>query len=166
MLPEKIDCLADTGIAKLNMRNDDRVQLGRDLGCAARISCEGVCDRIDGLAVAADWFLPAFLHLPELARSRLVVGVFAVTEFRVIDFFLSSPRRHIVGIKTKDLVISLERQIVPAGKVITVGFSEQRFYFFDFREELGANRLVEITGLVQMREQLYRRTTVGIVTVA
>src|SRR5207247_6672847 len=101
----EIDCLTNAGITKLDPRNDDGVQLGRDPGRAACISSERVCKGSDGLAVLAHRFFPAFLHLPETARSGLVVGFLAVTILRVIALFLPSPRRHVVGIEIEDLVL-------------------------------------------------------------
>src|SRR5438067_1885720 len=166
LLPEKIDCLTNAGITKLNPWDNNGVQLGRDPGRAACISCERVCKGSDGLAVLAHRFFPAFLHLPEVARSRLVVGFLAVTVFRVIEFFLPSPRCHVVGIEIEDLVVFLMRKIVTAGVVITVGLCQQRFYFLDFGDELRAHCLVEIAGLMQVREQLRRRATVGVVAIA
>ncbi|TMP91269.1 MAG: hypothetical protein E6L08_11590 [Verrucomicrobia bacterium] len=118
------------------------------------------------MAVFADRFFPAFFHLPKLARSRLVVRFFAITILHIVDFFLAAPRRSVVGIEIEDLVISLKRKIVPAGLVVAVGFGEQRFYLFHFGDELRAHRFVEIAGLAQVRQQLPRRATVRIVTIA
>jgi hypothetical protein len=86
--------------------------------------------------------------------------------FGVVDLFLPAPGRGVVGIESKDLVVPLERKIVTARVVIAIGFGEQRFYFLDFGDELRTDRLVEVTGLVQMGEKVPCRTTIRVVTIA
>ena len=74
MLAEKIYRFPDAGVAKLNLRNNDAVELVCDPRRAAGVAGERIADRADGLAILANRFFPPFLHLPELARTRLVIG--------------------------------------------------------------------------------------------
>ena len=85
LLPEKLDRFADARIAKLDLRNDDGVELGRDPRRAGGVFRERIGDRGDGLAIFFDRLFPAFLDLPELARTRLVVRLLAVMRLGEID---------------------------------------------------------------------------------
>src|SRR5207253_5766047 len=108
-------------VTKLDARNDDRIELVRDLGRASDVSLESLSERADRLSVLANGFFPALLHLPELTRSRLIVGLLVVMILGVVDLFLAAPRCHVVGIECQDLLIFLKGQVIAAGGVISVG---------------------------------------------
>ena len=106
LFPEEIDRLANGCVAKFNARNNDAVQFVGNSRRAAGISRKSIAYRANGPAVLTDRFFPGFLHLPKLARSRLVVSFYAVFVFGIVDFFLTAPRRGVVGIELEDLVVS------------------------------------------------------------
>src|SRR5581483_2632065 len=166
LVPEKIDRLANRGIAKFNSRDDDVIQLIAYLRRATQISlrADGL-RRLDRLSVSADRLFPAFLHFPKLARPRLVIRLFAILVLGVVDFFLAFARRCVVRIEREHLVISFHCQVVPAGLVKAVSFRQQLFHLLDLFDERRAHRFVEITGLPQVRIQFLRSTTLGIVAV-
>src|SRR5438876_10435418 len=133
------------------------------------VSVKYFCMPSHGLArptIAADRWFPAFFHLPQLARSCFVIRFFAVLVLGVIDFFLTLPRRSVVRIQGKHLIVPFHCEIVPAGIVKAVGLCEQLFHLLDLFDEGRTHRFVEITGLPQVRVEFLRRTTLGIVAVA
>ena len=165
MLPEKINRLSNARVAKLDARNDDSVEFVGDARGAGDISLEGLRQRADGLSILPNGFFPAFLDLPKLARSCLIVRFLVVMIFRIVDLLFAAPGRDVVRIEREDLFVFLKREIVATGVVVTVRITEQLFYVFDFRDEFRTHRSVEVTRLLQMSEQLRRRPAVGIVTI-
>ena len=166
MFPEKIDRFADAGIAKFNVRNDDAVQLVGHLRRAAQFAPSPfVVSNRTHSAVFSDRLLPGRLHFPHLAGACFVVRFLAVLIFSVVDFLLPSTRGGIVWIERQDLVVTLHGLVVLPGLIKTVGFGEQAFYIFDFVDEAGIDRFVEVAGCSQMRVEFLRLTAVGIVMV-
>ena len=164
-MPEKINRLANARVAKLDARNDDGVEFVGDARGAGDISLEGVRERADGLSILPNGFFPAFLDLPKLARSCLIVRFLVVMIFRIIDLLFAVPGRSVVGIEREDLFVFFEREIVATGVVVTVRITEQTFYVFDFRNEFRTHGSVEETRLLQVSQQLRCQSAVGIVTV-
>src|SRR5436189_274001 len=78
LLPEELERLPNARVAKLDLRNDDRVQLVRDPRRARCVLCECIRDRPDDVAIFSYRLFPAFFDLPELARSGLVECFLAV----------------------------------------------------------------------------------------
>ena len=83
----------------------------------------------------------------------------------VVDLFFAATGRGVVRIERQDLLVFLESKVVTRGVVITVGIGQEFFHFLNPFDERWAHRFVEVTGLLQMREQLQRRPAIWIVAV-
>src|SRR6266478_7123325 len=105
------------------------------------------------------------MHVRELASSRLVIRVFTIMILGVIDLFFAAAGRGVVRIERQDLLVFLESKVVTRGVVITVGIGQELFYLLNFFDECWAHRFVEVTGLLQVGEQLQRGPAIWIVAV-
>ncbi|PYL95381.1 MAG: hypothetical protein DMF18_08215 [Verrucomicrobia bacterium] len=164
-MPQKIDRLAKARVLKLNSRDDDGVKFASNARCVAKICTDGIECFTGSRPVLTEGLLPALLHVRELTSARLIIRVFTVMILRVVDLLLAAPRGSVVRVERQDLFVFLESEIVTRGVVITVRVGQELFHFLNFFDECRAHRFVEVTGLLQMGEQLQRRPAIGIVAV-
>ena len=146
LLPKELDRFTNARVPEFDPRNDDRVQLRRDPRRARRVFGKCIGDRADGLAVFPDRLFPGFLDLPELARTRFVVGLFAVMRLRQVEPLLAPARGDVIRIEVEHLLVFLESEIVTAAVVITFRVIQQLFHFLNFREKLRTDRAVDRCG--------------------
>src|SRR5207253_10700868 len=163
-LPEKFDRFAHTCVAKLDSWDDDSVELAGHARGIAKIPTDRTAHFGGSRSILTEGLLPSLLHVRELTSARLVISVFTVTILRVVDLFLAATRGGVVGIDRQDLLVFLESEIVTRGVVITVGIGQKFFHFLNFFDERRSHRFVEVTGLLQMGEQLQRRPAIWVVT--
>src|SRR6266478_8255896 len=102
------------------------------------------------------------MHVRELASSRLVIRVFTVVILGVVDLFFAATGRGVVRIERQDLLVFLESKVVTRGVVITVGIGQKFFHFLNFFDECRSHCFVEVTGLLQVGEQLQRRPAIWV----
>ena len=98
--------------------------------------------------------------------ARLVVGLFAVMRFRVIDPLFAAARGDVVRIEIQDLLVFFKSEIVTARAVITVRIGQELLHVLDLRDELRAHRSVVVAGLREVREQVERLAAIRIVAIA
>src|SRR5207249_10286406 len=165
LLPQKIDRLAKARVLKLNAWDNDGVKFVINARCVAKIFTDGVECFTGRRPILTEGLLPSLLHVRELTSARLVISVFTVTILRVVDLFFAATSGGVVRVDRQDLLVFLEGEIETAGVVITVGIGQKFFHFLNFFDECRAHRFVEVTGLLQVGEQLQRRPAIWIVAI-
>ena len=143
-MANKIDCFTNTGVAKLDPGNDDRVQLVRDSRGITDIHADRAVDPDRARPILTHRLFPRLLQLRKLAPARLVISFLPIFIFRIVESFFAATGRGIVGIERKHLLVFLVGQIVAAGLVVALGVSQQPFHFLDFGDEFGAHRAAKL----------------------
>src|SRR5437870_3407716 len=147
------------------MLDSDAAEFVTDPCCIAKISTGGVEYFRGSSPILTEGLLPSRLQVRELASARFVIRVFTVMILRIVDFLFAASRGGVVRIEREHLLVFLESKVVTRGVVITVGIGQELFHLFNFLDECWAHRFVEVTGLLQVGEQLQRRAAIWIVAV-
>ena len=140
LLANKIDRFTDTGVAELDPRNDDGVELGIDARGPGGIALKGFAHRANDLPVTMHGLLPAFLDRPQRAGSGLVIRFLGILGLNIVEPLFAAAGRSVIGIEREDLLIFLVREIVASGLIIGFGIGQQPFYFLNLGQEFRAHR--------------------------
>ena len=108
LLPKNLNGLANRGVAKFNVRNDDAVELPANQRGSNYVSSGTSCWSAHH-AIFSDRLLPCAFDLPKLASPRLVVRFLTVEIFGVVDSFLAATGRCVVRINTQNLIVAFHR---------------------------------------------------------
>ena len=166
LFAKNINRLANGGIAKFDVRDDDTVEFSVHLRGPAQVPLRSNSRGRLCRAVPAHRLFPSLFHLPELTGARLVIRLLAVPVLGVVNPFLPLARRRVVRINRQNLIVAFHGQVVPTRLIKTIRFRQQLFYLLNFLDELRAHGFVEKARLPQPRVKLLRLTTVRIVTLA
>ncbi len=156
-LLEKFHRLADGGIAKVNSRDDDPVELGH-----GRLSPADACSGLDFRSCrppfleSLDGAFPGFIDHPQHPAASLIIRVSVVFRFLEIHLLHAFPGGDIVSVDVKNVFVTPGCQIEAARLEEAISFVKQLGDLFAIRSELWRHGFVVVVRLFKVGEQLNR----------
>ncbi len=145
---ELVERLADCGVAEVDRREDEVVELAVDRGGAARVKLRLLDDlRADHLEFF-DRQLPCLVDLAHHVAARLAVGDVGVFLARDIDLFHPAAGGDVVFIHVEDLLVAFEREVVAAGGIKPLALLQELLDLLHVGDKGGGHGLAEERGFV------------------
>ena len=162
-LAQILDGLAHRGIGEVDPRHDQFIQLAIDRLGSAGDQNRLFDHRSRAEVGATDRSFPCFVNLRDHGGTGVVVSIVSHPHLGHANLLHPATGRHIVAIDAEYRLVFGGRFVEARRVIESLALVEQGFYFLDSRHETRSNRLVEVVGRFQPREQALGRFVIGIV---